>query len=123
MVWRASMKEKDLSEYRRKYEISRHHAWAGTALLSLLLAFRYFITSIPDLVFIPIVSILAFYILIGLICTYRYRAGLSTGRRLDSTSEVLEKEKIRAEVEKKRIKLDKKRAKAEEKVRKKEKRL
>jgi MFS superfamily sulfate permease-like transporter len=112
------MKEKDLPEYKRKYEISRHHAWAGTALLSLLLAFRYFITSIPDVVFIPIVSILAFYILIGLICTYKYRAGLSVGQRPDYTSEEVEKEAIRAEVEKKRIKLDKKRAKAEAKARK-----
>ena len=113
------MKEKDLSEYKRKYEISRHHAWGGTAFLSLLLAFRYFVTSIPDVIFIPIVSLLALYILIGLICTYKYRAGLSAGQSLDPTSELLKKETIQAEVEKKRIKLDKKRAKAEAKARKK----
>jgi len=113
------MKEKDLSEYKRKYEISRHHAWAGTAFLSLLLAFRYFVPSIPDVIFIPIVSILALYILIGLICTYKYRAGLSAKQWPDNQSDQLEKEKMVAEVEKKRIKLFKKRAKAEAKARKK----
>ena len=111
------MKEKDLSEYKRKHEISRHHAWAGTAFLSLLLAFRYFIPSIPDVIFIPIVSLLALYILIGLICTYKYRAGLSAKQRPDNQSKQLENEKILAKVEKKRIKLDKKRVKAEAKAR------
>ena len=115
------MREKDLSDYKRKYAISRHHAWAGTVFLSLLLAFRYFVTSVPDVIFIPIVSILALYILICLICTYKYRAGLSVEKSPDSISEQLEKEKIQAEVEKKRIKLDKKLAKAQAKERKKEK--
>ena len=113
------MKEKDLSEYKRKYEISRHHAWAGTAFLSLLLSLRYLVPSIPDVLFMPIGSLLVVYILIGVIFTYKYRAGLSAGQRHDYTSEELEREKIRAEVEKKRLKLDKKKVKAEAKARKK----
>jgi len=32
---------------RSRYEISRHHAWAGLALLSIFLAIRYFI-PFPD---------------------------------------------------------------------------
>jgi len=119
MFRRAHIKSKDLSDYKRKYEISRHHAWAGTAFLSLLLAFRYLVTSIPDVVFIPIVSLLAVYIFMGLICTYKYRAGLSAGQRPDYASEELKTEMIRAAIEKKRIKLDKKRAKAEAKAKKK----
>ena len=113
------MKEKDLSTYKKKYGISKHHAWAGTAFLSVLLALRYLIVSIPDEIFIPIGSILVLYILIGLAFTYKYRAGLSDVQRADYNSEELEKEKIRAEVEKKRLKLDKKRAKAEAKASKK----
>ena len=110
------MKEKDLSKYKRKYEISRHHAWAGTAFLSVLLALRYLVASIPNEIFIPIGSILALYILIGLVFTYKYSAGLSAGQRADYKSEELEKEEIRAEVEKKRLKLEKKRAKAKAKA-------
>jgi len=50
--------------------------------------------------FIPIVSLLALYTHIGLMRTYKYRAGLSAGQRPDNKSEILEKEKIWAEVEK-----------------------
>jgi hypothetical protein len=110
------MKEHALLEYKRKYEISRHHAWAGTVFLSLLLTLRYIFISIPNVIFIPLASLLSLYILAGLVFTYRYRAGLSAGQGSDHTSEEVEVEKIRAEVEKKRIKLDKKRAKAEAKA-------
>jgi len=34
------MKEKNIGEYKRRYDMSRHHAWAGGILLSVLLAIR-----------------------------------------------------------------------------------
>ncbi|MBW2077158.1 MAG: hypothetical protein JRI71_06370 [Deltaproteobacteria bacterium] len=37
------MEERDTTEHKRRYDIFRHHAWAGTAFLSVLLALRYII--------------------------------------------------------------------------------
>jgi len=64
------MSQKDLSEYKRKHDIFRHHAWAGTALLSVLLAVR------------------------------GRRAGLSRIEESHHVSEQLEREKTQAQVEK-----------------------
>jgi hypothetical protein len=61
------MAKADLSEYARKYEIFRHHAWAGTAFLSILLALRYFIAEIPRYIFIPLGTLLIVYILIAVL--------------------------------------------------------
>ncbi len=33
-------KNKDLQEYKKKYNMFRHHAWAGSVLLALLLAIK-----------------------------------------------------------------------------------
>lgn len=109
------MSQKDLSEYKRKYDIFRHHAWAGTALLSVLLAVRYLIASLPRYIFIPLCSILIVYILIALLFTYKYRAGLSRIEESHHVSEQLEREKTQAQVEKKRFKLEKKKAKTKAK--------
>jgi MFS superfamily sulfate permease-like transporter len=113
------MSQKDLSEYKRKYDIFRHHAWAGTALLSVLLAVRYLIASLPRYIFIPLFSILIVYILIALLFTYKYRAGLSRIEESHHVSEQLEREKTQAQVEKKRFKLEKKKAKTKAKQEKK----
>ncbi len=73
--------EKDLSDIKKKYAISRHHAWAGSILLAILLAIRiFFETSNIDsynqlILFIGFFIII--YMLISLIFTYKYRSSLS----------------------------------------------
>ena len=68
------MVKKDFVDYRRKYEIFTHHAWAGTAFLSILLALRYFVGAIPHYIFIPLGTLLIVYILIAVLDTYIERA-------------------------------------------------
>jgi hypothetical protein len=113
------MAKADLSEYKRKYEIFRHHAWAGTAFLSILLALRYFIASIPRYIFIPVGILLIVYILIALVYTYRYGAGLSGTRDPGRSAELSEMENAQTPGPE-GLKIEKKRAKTEAKVRKKE---
>lgn len=116
------MNRDDLSSYKKKYGIYRHHAWAGGILLSVLFAIRYLIPHIPDIIFFPLVIILVLYILTALVFTYKYRAGLSAEEKVVTQAPSSEKIKIRsinAEVEKKRLKLEKKKAKAEAKAKKK----
>jgi len=119
------MSEKDLSEYKRKYHISRHHAWAGlgfltiTGILKTVLHDRF-----PDIIFLPILTILIIYILIAIIFTYRYHSGLSAPSESEKIIQIqqpsdVEKEKINAEVEKERLKIEKKKAKAQIKAEKK----
>ncbi len=114
------MIDKHLEEYRRRYDIFRHHAWAGTALLSVLFALRYLFKLFPNYLLIPLGSILAVYVLTALVFTYKYRAGLSARQVVDHGSEGLEKETVNAEIAKERFKIEKKRAKAEAKAKKKE---
>lgn len=110
------MNKKDLSEYKRKYQAFRHHAWAGLGFLSVMLAFRLIFFDQAQLL-TPIIVILAIYIVIALIFTYRYRAGLPAEEKVLQVqpSAELEKEKIRAKVEKERLKVEKKKAKTEAK--------
>ena len=112
------MTKKDPSEYKRRYDLVRHHAWAGLGFLSIMLAIRIIF---PDLSSIlqPILVILVIYVVIALIFTYKYRAGLSVKQEVVHSSEELEKEKIHAEVEKERLKIEKKKTKAEAKTKKK----
>lgn len=112
------MKKKDLSEYKRKYDISRHHAWAGGILLSVLLAIRLLI-PLPDEIILPLAIILIVYILIALFFTYKYSSGLSSTQQIAPLPESIEKEKIQADLEKERLKVEKKKAKAEAKAQKK----
>jgi len=110
-------KEK-LREYRRKYEIYRHHAWAGLGLLTVFLATRYFYPHLPSWFFFPILMGLLVYILIGLLGTYRYRTGLSSQ---EDSAKVIpgsppgsfeeKKEKTRVKMEKKRLKAEVKKIK------------
>ena len=113
------MAKADLSEYTRKYEIFRHHAWAGTAFLSILLALRYFITAIPRYIFIPLGTLLIVYILIAVLYTYRYRAGLSKRQESDQPSQPTGRDGVQT-VAPESMKIEKKRAKSEAKARKKE---
>lgn len=104
-------------EDRKKYELYRHHAWAGLGLLSIFIAFRYFI-FIPAIISIPIFAILSIYILVALAFTYKYSSALSAEEEINKTS--LKTEKAKLKLEKAKLKLEKKRIKAELKAKKKE---
>ena len=116
---RKPMVKKDFVDYRRKYEIFTHHAWAGTAFLSILLALRYFVGAIPHYIFIPLGTLLIVYILIAVLDTYRYRAGLSKRHESDQPSQPTGKSGAQT-VAPVSLKIEKKRAKSEAKARKKE---
>ena len=116
------MNKKDVSDYRRKYDMARHHAWAGTVLLSVLLALRIFleismVSNIPDPIILSVGVILIVYTLIALFFTYKYRPGLSVEQKVLHVhpSDEVEREKIKAKVEKERLKVEKKKVKAEAK--------
>jgi len=110
------MGRKDIPEYKKKYQTFRHHAWAGLGFLTVVLAIRLIFFKTADYLN-PIIFILAIYIVVALIFTYRYRAGLSAGDQIIKVepSVEIEKEKIKAEVEKERLKVEKKKAKTEAK--------
>ena len=112
------MKKKNVNEYKRKYQIFKHHAWAGLGFLAILFATRIFF---PDftLIFSPIIFILIVYILVALIFTYKYRSGLTT---IDEINVVTTDEKSKNQIiktNKDQIKIEKKKAKAEVKRQKK----
>jgi len=112
------MVKKNLSEYKRRYDLFRHHAWAGLGFLSIILAIRIIFPEFSWFLH-PIIAILIVYVVVALIFTYKYSSGLSAKQEIVHPSEVLEKEKIHAEVEKERLKLEKKKSKAEAKAKKK----
>ena len=112
------MEKKDLAECRKKYDIARHHAWAGTALLSVVLAIRIFLltgenSNIPDVIFFPLVLVIIIYILISLLFTYLYRSCLTAEQEKISSSEEIVRHKMDTDLEKARLKLEKKKAKTE----------
>lgn len=115
-------KDENLSDYQKKYRKFKHHAWAGSVILAILLAIRVFFETanikFDDRIIILIGGILVVYTLISVIFTYRYSSGLSADSEEkivhihDSSENEVEKEKIKAETEKERLKLEKKKAKA-----------
>ena len=74
------MKKDACMDHTRRYAIARHHAWAGSVLLAILLALRVFMESstyhIPENIFIGIGILLVCYIIIALLFTYKHRSGL-----------------------------------------------
>ena len=118
------MNDKKLIEFKKKYHAFRHHAWAGLGFLSVVLAFRLIFFEEADLL-TPVIIVLAIYIIVALIFTYRYRAGLSYEEKIvniekiESPKNDIKKEEIKAELEKKRLKIEKKKAKSEAKSKKK----
>lgn len=107
------MNKKNLNEYKQKYDFARHHAWAGSVLLAVLIAVRGFIEltdfSIDDRIILVLGVILIIYILTAVFFTYKYRTGLSAQQKtieVTITSDNVELEKL---------KLEKKKAKAEAK--------
>jgi len=113
------VEKRDLTEHKRRYDISRHHAWAGTAFLSVLLALRYIIPGFPSYLFIPLCTLLILYIVVSLLYTFKYRHGLSAEPVSRPDPEEFSKAEHEAKVAKERVKAEKKRAKAEAKARKK----
>ncbi len=112
------MEKKDLAEYRKKYDIARHHAWAGTALLSVVLAIRIFLltgenSNIPDIIFFSLILLIIVYILISLLFTYIHRSCLTVEQEKISSSEEIVRHKMDTDLEKARLKLEKKKAKTE----------
>jgi hypothetical protein len=113
------VEQRDLTEYKRRYAASRHHAWAGTAFLSVLLALRYIVPQFPHYLFIPLCTLLILYIVVSLLYTFKYRQGLFAGEMPLRGPEEFKETKGEAKVDKARVKAEKKRAKAEAKARKK----
>jgi len=70
------------ADYKKKYDMARHHAWAGSVLLAILGATRWFVQDVTyqykDLLFIIAGIVIIMYILIALFFTYRFRSGLIT---------------------------------------------
>jgi hypothetical protein len=114
------MSKKDFAQYKKKYQAFRHHAWAGLGFLSVSLAIRLIFPE-STVMLTPVIVILAIYILIALIFTYRYREGLNASHeaKVVSPSIELEKEKLKTDIEKEKLKLQKKKAKSEIKKQKK----
>ena len=114
------MDTKKLIEYKKRYAISKHHAWAGSIFLAILLAIRIFLETseinIDDRIILFIGAILVGYMLVALIFTYRYRTGLSADvkpEKIRSSTDETENKKIEPKLEKEKLKIEKKKAKTE----------
>jgi len=116
------MNQKNLHEYKQKYDVARHHAWAGSVLLAVLIAIRGFfeITDIKlnDTIIVIIGIILIIYILTSVFYTYKYRSGLTDEQQkieVHVKSKDNKKQELESEVEKQRLKVEKKKAKIDAK--------
>lgn len=102
----------------------RHHAWAGSVLLGILGAVRWFVadTDYPqkDLIFMTIGILLVIYILIALFFTYRFRSGLAekqnqVQQQIITTHQSINNESTTDLSPKELAKIEKKKAKNESK--------
>ena len=111
--------KKNLAAYKRKYDIARHHAWAGSVILAVILAIRIFLETteinVNDWFIVIIGGIVVIYTLSAVILTYKYRSGLT------SEQKIIEVHTSSDSIEKERLKIEKKKAKAEAKKAKKSK--
>ena len=108
----------DLSDRKKKYAISKHHAWAGSILLAILLAIRIFFETSNIREYNQLILIIGFfiiiYMLIALIFTYKYRSGLSIDERsinVNISSNDSKDVKINQKYDKNYAKIQKKKAK------------
>jgi len=105
----------DLSDKRKKYALSKHHAWAGSILLAILLAIRIFFETSKINEYNQIILIIGFfiiiYMIIALIFTYKYRSGLSSDEKSINLSINQEKVKINKKFNNNYSKIEKKKAK------------
>jgi len=115
------MNKEKLGRLKQKYDIMRHHAWAGSVLLAVLVAVRGFLELsdiiIDDRIIILLGIILIIYILAAVFFTYKYRAGLTAEQQSIqinvSSSDKTEKEKLK--IEKKKAKAELKKTKKSDK--------
>lgn len=105
-------------EYKKKYQVARHHAWAGSVLLAILLSIRILVEISDiniknlDMVILILGIIIIFYTISALFLSYKYRSGvLSEQDTLQIISSADELEKQRLKIEKKKTKSDIKKAK------------
>jgi len=106
------MKKKDLATYKRKYQAFRHHAWAGLGFLSIAFALKLLFPESFEML-TPVIFILVIYIVVALLFTYGYSAGLSVDEK------IVHVKSSSSNIEKERLKVEKKKAKAEVKSKKK----
>jgi len=109
-----------MTRNKQKYDNARHHAWAGSVLLAVLIAIRLIIETseidIDDRIIFGIMLILIIYTIIAVFFTYKYQSGITE----ESEQKVVHIHKS-DDIEKERLKLEKKKAKAEAKKLKKKK--
>jgi hypothetical protein len=114
------MTKKNISDIKKKYAISKHHAWAGSIFLAILLAIRVFLETseinIDDGIILSIGLLILVYVLVSLILTYKYRSGLTIDENIiqpSYSSDNNKNEKIKAKIDKERLKKEKKKSKNE----------
>ena len=114
------MENKNLHEYKKKYSIAKHHAWAGSLFLAILLAIRAFFEisniNFDDRIILFIGAIIVIYMIIALFFTFKYRVGLTADGNhveLEILSDNKDKEKVNYKIEKEKMKIEKKRAKSD----------
>ena len=72
------MPDKDMSDYKKRYQMVRHHAWAGSVLLAILLAVRILIEMSDftyehtDTIILVCGAVIIVYTVIALFYTYKY---------------------------------------------------
>ena len=101
-------------DHKTSYVISKHHAWAVSVLLGILLALHVFFEmaniDVNNLIFIIIGFVIVFYILISLILTYKHRTGLiELKEKLDKDAN--NKSNFEKSLSKDQLKLEKKKVK------------
>ena len=103
--------------FREKYSVFKHHAWAGSVLLAVLLATRVFLEKLGvknyDTLFVAIGSILVLYTLSAVILTYRYRSGLYVDSNMGNLHVHYPSDNPDVKREKQFLKTEKKKLKAE----------
>jgi len=105
-------------DYKRRYELVRHHAWAGLGFLSVLLAIRIVYPGISELLQ-PLIIVVIIYIVISLLFTFRYYKGLADSKTKIVSSDDIQNVKNHFDIEKESLKLEKKRIKSAAKAEKK----
>ena len=101
-------------DHKTSYVISKHHAWAGSVLLGIILAIRVFFEmaniEVNNLIFVIIGFVIVFYILISLLLTYKHRTGLIELKET-SENEANNKSNFEKSFSKDQLKIEKKKVK------------
>lgn len=108
------------TEIKRKYDLARHHAWAGSVLLAILGAISWIVGFSTDSWYYSLIIISGIiiipYILVSLFFTYTYRSSLTSDEEAPTLQTIdNHKDKIYAKLEKKKAKNELKHAKKLEK--------